>query len=58
MFCYFVKRFPLHFFESLGFNLFWLNVLLWLSAKLAMLELKIKYGSLENYLEHCDEQRK
>lgn len=57
MFCYLVKRFPLHFFESLGFNHFWLNVLLWPLARLAMLELKIKYGSLENFLEH-EEQRK
>lgn len=57
MFCYFVNRFPLHFLESLGFSGFWINVFLWLPVKLALLELKFKYGSLENYLEHCDEQR-
>lgn len=57
MFGYILKRFPLRFLESLGFNNFWLNVLLWPLARLAMLELKIKYGSLQNYLDHCDSKR-
>ncbi len=62
MFCYFVNRHSFHFMkmlEFLGFNsFFWINVFLWLPVKLALLELKLEYGSLENYLEHCDEQRK
>jgi hypothetical protein len=60
MFCYFVNRYSFHFvkfLEFLGFNSFWINVFLWLPVKLALLELKFKYGSLENYLEHCEEQR-
>ena len=46
------------FFRSLGFSDFWINALLWLPVKLAMLELKFKYGSLENYLYHRDQQRR
>jgi len=57
MFCYFVNRFPFHFLKSLGFGNFWINAFLWLPVKLAMLELKIRYGSLENYFEHCNAQR-
>lgn len=60
MFCYFVRRHSFHFLkllESFGFNRFWINVFLWLPVRLAILELKIKYGSLENFLEH-QEQRK
>lgn len=57
MFCYFVNRFPFHFFESLGFSRFWISVILWLPVRLSLLELRFKYGSLENYLEHADQQR-
>jgi len=57
MFCYFLNRFPFHFLKSLGFSRFWMNALLWLPVKLALLELKFKYGSLENFLEHIDQQR-
>ncbi len=54
MFCYFVNRHSLHFMEILqflGFNSFWINVFLWLPVKLSLLELRFKYGFLENYLE-------
>ena len=57
MFGYFVNRFPFHFLESLGFSRFWINVFLWPVAKLSMLELKFKYGSLRNYLERRDQQK-
>ena len=60
MFCYFVNRhsFPfMKLLQFLGFNSFWVNVFLWLPVKLAMLELKFKYGSLRNYLEHVDQQK-
>ena len=60
MFCYFVNRhsFPfMKLLQFLGFNSFWVNVFLWLSVKLAMLELKFKHGSLRNYLEHVDQQK-
>lgn len=46
------------FLRSLGFNDFWINAFLWLPVKLALLELRIKFGSLENYLHQCDEQRR
>lgn len=42
--------------QSLGFGSFWINVLLWLPVRLALLEIRLKYGSLANYLAHCDEQ--
>jgi hypothetical protein len=57
MFCYFVNRHSLHFMKMLqflGLNSFWINVFLWLPVRLALLELKFKYGSLENYLEQKD----
>ena len=60
MFCYFVNRhsFPfMKLLQFLGFNSFWVNVFLWLPVKLAMLELKFKYGSLRDYLEHVDQQK-
>jgi len=40
--------------QFLGLNSFWINVFLWLPVRLALLELKFKYGSLENYLEQKD----
>ncbi len=46
------------FFKSLGFSDHWVNALLWLPVRLAMLELKFKYGSLENYLHQRNEQRR
>ncbi len=60
MFCYFVNRHSFHFvklLEFLGFNSFWANAFLWLPIKLALFELKLKYGSLENFLEQVDQQR-
>lgn len=60
MFCYFVNRHSFHFvklLEFLGFNSFWVNAFLWLLVKLALFELKLKYGSLENFLEQADHQR-
>jgi len=61
MFCYFVNSRFLHYYiqmmKFLGFNSFWINVFLWLPVQLALLELKLKYGSLENYLRQCDDKR-
>lgn len=61
MFCYFVNRHSFHpvkMLRFLGFNSLCINLFLWVPVKLALLELKFKHGSLENYLEHCDQQRK
>jgi len=60
MFGYLVNRWSFQFVrlcEFLGFNSFWINVFLWLPVQLALLEIKIKYGSLQNYLDHCDSKR-
>jgi hypothetical protein len=43
--------------QSLGFGSFWINAMLWLPVRLALLEIRLKYGSLTNYLAHCDERR-
>jgi len=34
----------------LGFSSFWINAFLWLPVRLAMLEIKLEYGSLENFV--------
>ncbi|HBF25804.1 MULTISPECIES: hypothetical protein [Nitrosomonas] len=36
--------------ERLGFKQFWINFFLWLPCRLAMLEIKLEYGSLENFV--------
>ncbi|ABI59477.1 hypothetical protein [Nitrosomonas eutropha] len=36
--------------ERLGFSSFWVNFFLWLPCRLAMFEIKLEYGSLENFV--------
>lgn len=36
--------------RRLGFSSFWINAVLWLPIRLAMLEIKLEYGSLENFV--------
>mgnify|MGYP000630966618 CR=1 FL=1 len=57
MFSYFINRWSGEIISFFRLNHFWANIFLWLPVKLALLEKRIKHGSLENYLLHCDEQR-
>jgi|GEM_PF-1391028 len=39
-----------------GFSIFWIDFFLWLPCWLAMLEIKLQYGSLENFV-YRDQER-
>lgn len=43
--------------RRLGFGHFWINFFLWLPCRLAMLEIKIEYGSLENFVYRDRDQK-